>query len=49
MAFAHLAFCVLGAAFLVYFGWVGLGPWRYRLDDDIRQHRENRERFRWPW
>jgi hypothetical protein len=48
-AFAQLAFSVLVAAFLVYFGWVGQGPWRYRLDDDIRQHRENRERFRWPW
>jgi hypothetical protein len=32
---------------MVYFAWVGQGPQRGQLKDDIKLHKENKRRYKW--
>jgi hypothetical protein len=41
-----VVFFVLAAA-MGYFGWVGQGPSRGQMKDDIKLHKENKERYKW--
>lgn len=41
-----LVFLMLAVA-MIYFGWVGQGPKRGQLRDDIKLHKENKERYKW--
>lgn len=41
-----LVFLILAVA-MIYFGWVGQGPKRGQLRDDIKLHKENKERYKW--
>lgn len=39
--------CLAFGAYLIYIGWVGQGNDRFRLRDDLDQHRENKRRYDW--
>ena len=44
---AGLVVALLFAGFFGWVGWYGQGPRRYDFKDDVRQHAENKRRYRW--
>lgn len=42
-------FCAFMAMFLFYVGLVGQGNNRAQWKDDIRLHKENKQRYKWKW